>query len=497
MHESRPPGSTSSYFFDFVKQDCRFFGFFPVAFSLTLFVFLATLRCSGDTFIAGEVRRLTTERGAMGTVQYEYHPETTIGMLLRQYFGVEMPDSSMEERERTFAELLGVTTETVRDWSRGPGTLTNGLLTRYAAKFEELTGIDIDRLLVLEAKRAIVSQHPDTNTEVLYASLHTRQEIVDAITQHTKRCGAPLVERQLGIVEGSLFMWRNGHHLPGFGPLVACIPELQNDTLIPGNGNDVRTVLIRREVDTGATPGHLSDITTFEALRSSFLAFGNGMEHSRFARESGVERGVIAALRKRHPSNPANVSEETIRKMLRFLLKKRASDASDAKTKGGRVSKKTKPERTPAEVSSRAATLGAEAKHQQIANLLSELARLCCVGEVDDFAVHLTGQRALPGKGVDDVRFALTADSFVRWGGGQTLTSAEVQDTKRLAEELLRRLGLFAQIAAAERTSLLQTLEPTLIEIGVSARAVGMPYPAAGNEQMAMMRARARSGGKG
>jgi len=104
---------------------------------------------------------------------YVYGEGSTLKSLLGQFL------KANPGRREAVAEALGVKPDTFGQWV--DGVWTEGLRTRYFHAFSQLTGIDLDRLMVVEAKRRIWSRDPATRAFVTYERFQTRADLIGEI----------------------------------------------------------------------------------------------------------------------------------------------------------------------------------------------------------------------------------------------------------------------------------------------------------------------------
>lgn len=94
--------------------------------------------------------------------------------------------------------------------------------------------------------------------------------------------------------------------------------------------------------------------------------------------------------------------------------------------------------------------------------------------KAEDAAIAGPAERAVPADG--SVRFIFTRESFS--AAAEALRPAEVEDTRRLVEELRRRLNLFAAVSdEPHRREIRETLGPELDELYNSMTAFGRTHP--------------------
>lgn len=142
-----------------------------------------------------------------------------LGRLLREFL------AHNQCRPVALAEALGCKPKMLDQWiAQGPET---SLLSRYMAMFEQVTGISLDRLMVIDAKRAILNKllnldavrrkmpdlafllarDPDLASKIDFDRHPTRQDIVLEVQVVADRCGSPTVARELMLNDRYVSRW--------------------------------------------------------------------------------------------------------------------------------------------------------------------------------------------------------------------------------------------------------------------------------------------------
>lgn len=158
---------------------------------------------------------------------YRYNKDTKLGKLLHQFLNDNDGDRI------GFVQTLGTSQDQVDRWLRSEFTV--GLTSRFKAPFEALTGIELERLYVLDAKHQILAWlpkldalrrtnpglarllilNPELARKIDFDALTTRNEIIEALGQLAKKAGWPLVALQIGVEDRQVSKWTpNGSHRP-------------------------------------------------------------------------------------------------------------------------------------------------------------------------------------------------------------------------------------------------------------------------------------------
>lgn len=151
---------------------------------------------------------------------YRYDKDTTLGNLLGEFLASNAQDKA------NLVCALGTSGEQVDRWLASEFTV--GLTSRYKTLFEGTTGIDLERLYVLEAKRSLLRRledlpalkqekpgfwrlltlDPELKRKIdLEAAPLTRNEVIESIQRLAKQAGAPLIGLQMGIDARVIDKW--------------------------------------------------------------------------------------------------------------------------------------------------------------------------------------------------------------------------------------------------------------------------------------------------
>lgn len=193
---------------------------------------------------------------------YTYDADTTIGTLLRVFMS-----ANKAATPETLGAALGVRASIIERWMRGEPSV--GLTSRYKAKFEEITGIDLDRLIVVMAKQEILrllgniqqvreenpslawllQKDPALTKKINFGELPTREEMLLEIQEVVEGIEGGLVSLQMGLDNSTVNSWgKKQGHLPSGEALVRAIILLTIGFVRPSRGEQTGRDEIRYRV---------------------------------------------------------------------------------------------------------------------------------------------------------------------------------------------------------------------------------------------------------
>lgn len=231
---------------------------------------------------------------------YAYGPESTLGDALRSWIAL---NQSNEHEAATFLQnngLLGALANIHRWLGNEP---SGELYTARMSRFVELTGIDLDRLMVVEAKREAVRRFPDLAGRVRFETDVTRQQCVemagfwaDAYSGNG-RC----VTRQIGVADQRLSEWRRGAFLPSGEDLVLLVTALTRGLYDADCQEDCFLSFVAERMFQ-TTREDLFGLATFRAMLG-FLFETLGDRKSTTAKEDvfGLKQPTVDRMRKWTP----------------------------------------------------------------------------------------------------------------------------------------------------------------------------------------------------
>lgn len=261
---------------------------------------------------------------------YIYARSSTLAQLLEHFV------SSNQNRVEGITRAIGVSKGVFQNWL--DNTWTNGLTTKYKQAFENVTGISLDRLMVIQAKREILSdlehperieeqhgayarclhKHPGLESRISFEQLKTRDEILDALIEPCKRLGTPLAGYLFSLEPGLLHQWvlaRNQR--PTGNELKRCLIG----ALMPsadGSADQVRIRLLAQGI-FGCPLENVLGVGTLEGVIQLFF---EGYEMDAFtivASHTGVESHTVARLK----AGTSGVTSQTMIKVLRSVFERK------------------------------------------------------------------------------------------------------------------------------------------------------------------------------
>lgn len=166
--------------------------------------------------------------------RFTYDRGATLGSALRAWMSA---NSASEHEAATHLQHQGVkgAVQNINRWLKDDPA--GELYTLWRKPFETITGIDSDRLMVVEAKRQAVARDPSLTPLIRFDLLQTRRELVDAAVAHADHCyggNYRCVAHQLGVSDQTVSNWKKGHYLPSGDDLLKLVVGLSRG-LIPAS----------------------------------------------------------------------------------------------------------------------------------------------------------------------------------------------------------------------------------------------------------------------
>lgn len=140
-------------------------------------------------------------------VSYDYGRTASLGGALRAWTA---QNSASEHEAATYLQQHGIN-GAVGNFPNWLNDVPSGeLFTIRIRKFEELTGIDADRLMVVAAKRNVLKRDPSLEGIVTFETNATRREMVEMALAYAETYGGNMrcVTFQLGVAESRLSAWK-------------------------------------------------------------------------------------------------------------------------------------------------------------------------------------------------------------------------------------------------------------------------------------------------
>lgn len=420
-----------------------------------------------------------------GVTGYLYTAETTIDALLNQFFQQEKADV------QTLADMLEVTPELVSRWCNNE--LTTALLTSHASRFMAATGIDLNRFMVVEAKRQLSQEQPDLL--VPYDKYCTREEIIEVYAGLAKNCGTPVLAELIGVAPKSLSVWiirkEDGEAIrrPDITNLKKLIAGLLRG-INPGTRDDMLLRQLVTRIFGDSVPEWLKEMDTFQKVAQTFFSYKRRMSCGEFSRVCGIKRNTLSRLQNYSP-NQANTMPETITAIIRYLVKMRqpellrlftASAPAHTEPKQESVDKAEVPKTDVGHLNighqqTQSSAVTDDQLRESLATWLltgAEILRGKALrpavnsesnGQAGrtDFQKAVSGQETV-GEDISGLRFCVTAKTFQAWPG-RKLSRAEQDDTAELVQELRRRIIVLIGLDPAIRMPIFDRLAPELDEL--------------------------------
>lgn len=410
---------------------------------------------------------------------YAYAAEDTVATLLHQFMSAHGLSVDV------LAEHLRCQANLVDRWLRGE--VTEGLRTKFRSVFEQTTGIDVGRCMILDAKRILRLE----GSVVAHDLWQTHSEILLVLRAAAERMTASVLAVAMGIDGRLLTSWitipKNGEaRKPEVDSLVRILRVLVRG-LPPGNRDDVifghicQTVAAHAQVDVV-----LADYPCFiDALmrvqRAAQEQRGGMMA---FERCSGIPRNQLvdfAQYIRDQPTQPKTY-HASIERVVRYLLileqpEMVASydaiasvlfDNSPESLQSAIVAKESLGEGAvdrQAETSSLDASEAARIYLQAAARFdaategmqaaIERLAGATAASVDDTIAAAFAGLRPI-GTTIDGTPFCLTTDTFRQWSGGTPPPGWE-QYVIAVSREYRRVLGIAQQMPKPKRREFLRS----------------------------------------
>lgn len=252
------------------------------------------------------------------TPVYGYDEGTTLKLLLDQFL-----KANPGRREAT-AKALGVKPDTFGQWV--DGIWTEGLRTRYFHAFSQLTGINLDRLMVIEAKRRIWNRDPSTRAFVTYERFQTRADLIEEIKRIKALPiydGARMIAWQINVSDRSVHNWSNDRELPANDNLEACIEGLSRGLIESGTRNDLALRVAVRRV-CGQEAERCLGLSTFQELVNAvFTPSLRARGDTIASQQTGINRGTTVDLLRWKPTDDTTFPYGTLFNLVRIHVRER------------------------------------------------------------------------------------------------------------------------------------------------------------------------------
>ncbi len=249
---------------------------------------------------------------------YVYGEGSTLKSLLGQFL------KANPGRREAVAEALGVKPDTFGQWV--DGVWTEGLRTRYFHAFSQLTGIDLDRLMVVEAKRRIWSRDPATRAFVTYERFQTRADLIGEIKRLKALPtydGVRMIAWQINVSDRSVHNWSNDRELPANDNLDACVLGLSRGLIETGTRNDLALRVAVTRV-CGQEPERCLGLSTFQELVNAVFTPNLRARGDTIAsQQTGINRATTVDLLRWKPTDDTVFPYGTLFNLVRIHVRER------------------------------------------------------------------------------------------------------------------------------------------------------------------------------
>lgn len=250
---------------------------------------------------------------------YDYTASTTLGDLLRAW---------MKQTGRNAGEALkaiekhGIRAGNFDAWL--DGTITHELATIFLKPFTNLTGIDLDRLLLQEAKDRVLKAHPEYAPKL--APFVHREDAVDELKRIADLYDGShrLMAVQRDVSSKSMGQWFRRRHLPGGETLDQALVAIGEGFLEDGitcREDAILGVFTRRAFDR--EPSKLVEgMDGFKDLiRLLYRPYKDGPGSAEAEKGTGLEKSMGGRLSHWKPRDN-RLPPESVLQVLRSLIKR-------------------------------------------------------------------------------------------------------------------------------------------------------------------------------
>lgn len=262
---------------------------------------------------------------------YSYNRETTLKGLLTLFLTYNDND------QQGLAETIGTSVEQIARWLNNEFTV--GLTTKNKGAFERITGIDLERLYVVEAKRSILDKlsrvkalrrsnlslarllerDPALADKIDFDRFVRREEVILELQRKGRECGNPLLALQLGVDARQLPKWAPSY-MPSGELLERCIIGVSIDLYV-SDPDDTR-FKVAADAILGPNFRDWIDAADFtEALTRLFEKWERDESVIVIRNYTGLNESVIRSLRDYKKTGKTTL--KTILNVIRVLLERK------------------------------------------------------------------------------------------------------------------------------------------------------------------------------
>lgn len=202
-------------------------------------------------------------------------------------------------------------------------TPTTSLLTSMVSRIREVTGIDIDGWMVCDAKRQVITAHPELATVIDYDRLTSRKSLIAALNAwKSKYGGTHFLALQMQISPQSLNQWSLETNLPTLEHLPKLILWLAQGFLEIDCQEDVIFILMCRAIIGTDPQGVFDNIRSFAEARDALFRTYPGHTLARIAEKTGIPTHRLDTLKNWSlHGGKARLPGESIEAVVRALIK--------------------------------------------------------------------------------------------------------------------------------------------------------------------------------
>ncbi|OGL95622.1 hypothetical protein A2348_01895 [Candidatus Uhrbacteria bacterium RIFOXYB12_FULL_58_10] len=259
---------------------------------------------------------------------FAYGRETSLGNVLRAWIDANGVSTHEAARYLQNNELFGAI-QNIDAWL---GDEPAGeLFTARARKFESLTGIDLEQVIVLEAKREAIRRHPELADSMRFDQGVTRSELVQMAVAWTEKYSGSrhCLTRQIGVPDNRMSPWIRGSFLPSGEELVRLVIGLTRGLIEAACQEDCFLALIARNMFDMTTEDLFVFRSFREMLDTLFAELGDRRAASDKQSVFGLNQPTVDRLRKWDPTKN-KLPMETVLTLAHSFLRLHRTDLVDA-----------------------------------------------------------------------------------------------------------------------------------------------------------------------
>ncbi len=255
---------------------------------------------------------------------YPYDADASLGGALRTWIDLNNTNVLTAAAFLDGRDVRGAI-QNIHAWLRGDPV--GELLTFRAKPFQEATGIDVDRLVVISAKRDILKEEPRLKTVVRFDRYQTRTDLLETLDIYIECYGSIRhVAYQLDIDEGNVDAFRARRYLPGNVDLKKLIVGISCGLIQAMCIEDYFLTALCRGLFQREPHEAIDGIWSFEdVLKALYGILGTRNRAADKEELFGLRFSTVDRIRKWEPRKNS-LPVETVGKLLRALLRQRRPD---------------------------------------------------------------------------------------------------------------------------------------------------------------------------